>query len=292
MVWLAVHRRRNSPVAVEAGDFERRHRLRGAPKRGGLGAARAPLRAAGRPARQLPPRDARGRWRVLPRRADALRPPPATRRPPAPAPAPAPATATAAPPASAPPPPPPPPATAAGPSDDVRWTVAQLGDHVQRCAAAVTTLQRQLAAVSERLVQGDSRRAAEAEAAAARERAHWDEMKAHVERWSRVVEVLLPQLRDMLDLLRRQQRRGAARRRRRRRAAARARRPLSAAAAPAAAPAARPPVADAARGVPHDEQRRLASRFASGSSERPTCCATTRARSGVRRSRRDYCIHL
>ena len=104
----------------------------------------------------------------------------------APAPAPAP---IAAPPASAPPPPK---QAAAGPSDDVLWTVAQLGDHVQRCAAAVTTLQRQLAAVSERLVQGDARRAAEAEASAARERAHWDEMKAHVERWeSRVVDEVL-----------------------------------------------------------------------------------------------------
>ena len=89
-------------------------------------------------------------------------------------------------------------------------------------------------------------------------------MKAHVERWeSRVVdEVLLPQLRDMLDLLRRQQRREDAARGDAAAATAPplARVDLSAAAAPAAAPPAaapRPPVlADAARGVPHDEQTR------------------------------------
>ena len=190
-------------------------------------------------------------------------------------------------------------AAAAGPSDDVLWTVAQLGDHVQRCAAAVTTPQRQLAA-SRAAGAGDARRAAEAEAAAARERAHWDE-KAHVERWeSRVVdEVLLPQLRDMLDLLRRQQRREDAAREAAAAAPPLARVDLSA--ATAAAPAAAPPAARRGhlclrtRRAACRKTRRCAdsaSRFESGSSARPTCCATTRARSGVRRSRRDYCIHL
>jgi hypothetical protein len=75
--------------------------------------------------------------------------------------------------------------------------------------------------------------------------------------------VLLPQLRDMLDLLRRQQRREDAARGDAAAGAAApplARVDLSAAAAPAAAPLAaapRPPVlADAARGVPHDDEMR------------------------------------
>ena len=157
---------------------------------------------------------------------------------------------------------PPPPQAAAGPSDDVLRTVAQLGDHVQRCAAAVTTLQRQLAAVSERRYGRFSARGGGRGGGGARA------CPLGRDEGARRALGVARRRRGALAATARHARpaatpaaprgRRARRCRRRRRAAARSRRPLGGRRSGTAPPAAARPqvLADAARGVPHDEQMR------------------------------------